>query len=212
MKIRASGLHKLMTRSRNKGQLSETAKTAVLEQVLYDVYGFNKQIHTKYTKKGIELEEAAIEAVSLLKFVKMHKNSERREDKHFTGECDLLTDNAIRDIKCSWDFSTHPFTQQMAEDKVKKSGYDWQGQVYMHLWDKDEHWVDFVLLPTPSHLLGRDDDPTNHQELVDAIPLQKRITSVTICRDKAMIDQALAQIALAKGYYDELVAQIKEQK
>lgn len=120
MKIRASGLHKLMTRSRTKGQLSETAKTAVLEQVLHDLYGFNKQIHTKYTQKGIELEDVAIEAVSLLKFVKMHKNTERRQDKHFTGECDLLTDNAIRDIKCSWDFSTHPFTQSMAADKVKK--------------------------------------------------------------------------------------------
>lgn len=208
MKIRASGLHKLMTRSRTKGQLSETAKTAVLEQVLHDLYGFNKQIHTKYTQKGIELEDVAIEAVSLLKFVKMHKNSERRQDKHFTGECDLLTDNAIRDIKCSWDFSTHPFTQSMAADKVKKSGYDWQGQVYMHLWDKGEHWVDFVLLPTPSHLLGRDDDPINHQDLVEAIPLQKRITSVKICRDEAMITEAVAQIALAEDYYNELVAQI----
>lgn len=208
-KCRASSASKLMTNARKKGELSETAKSVVRDQALKDVYGYQKKLDVKQINKGLLLEDTAIQAVSLLEFATMTKNTERRENGWVTGECDILTSHAIRDTKCSWSVDSFPFTQDDAEKQVKKSGYDWQGQVYMWLWDKEVHYVDFVLLPTPFELLGRNDDPYQHIDLVEKIPLQKRIKSVKIERDKSKIDELIERVQLVQPYYLAVVAEIK---
>ncbi len=208
-KCRASALGGLMTRLQNKETLGKTSKKVVLNAVLFDALGYRRELDAKMINKGLMLEDDAIKAVSLLKAVTMTKNTERKSDDWFSGECDLLTDDSIRDTKCSWSIDSFPWTHDDAMQRVKDGGYDWQGQVYMSLWGKKTHYVDFVLLPTPRDLLGFNDDEYEHIDLVNSIPLQKRIRTVKIDYDESLIEQAKERVEFARDYYDELYEQIR---
>lgn len=207
-KCRASALGGLMTRLQNKTTLGKTSKKVVLNAVLLDVFDYRREIDAKMINKGLALEDDAIKAISLLKAVKLSKNTERRSNDWFSGECDLLTDDSIRDTKCSWSIDSFPWTHDDAVQKVKDGGYDWQGQVYMELWGKKVHYVDFVLLPTPHSLLGYNDDEYEHVDLVNRIPLQKRIRSVKIEYDETLIEQAKERVEMSRDYYNELFKQL----
>lgn len=212
-KARCSSLKNLMTgRPLKSGGLDfgDTVKSMIKRQVIFDVFGYRKSTDNQYTEKGKILEDNAIKAVGLLTGTIPIKNTERRNNQWIQGECDVLTPTALRDIKCSWSMDTHPWFIEDAEAKVKECGYDWQGQGYMWLWDKPVHFVDFVLLPTPSNLLKPWDDEIEHIDMVQAIPLQHRITTVKIERDESMQEAIKARMAQAIPYYVDRYNELAE--
>lgn len=211
---RASAVKSIMTNPRSKadreaGILSDTAKGVVIKKAVKDIFGFESFFRNKYTDKGIELEDMAIEAVGNYYFADLKKNTERLTNDWVTGECDILTDDYIRDTKCSWSVDTFPWTDEMLEKAVKSGGYDWQGQVYMWLWDRPVHYVDFVLLPTPEECLKHDDDPHEHIELVKAMPIEKRIRTYKIERDDSAIEAVKEAVEKCQPFYQELVARFR---
>ncbi len=212
-KARCSSLKSLMTgRPLKSGGLDfgDTVKSMIKRQVIFDVFGYRKSTDNQYTEKGKILEDDAIRAVGLLTGTMPIKNTERRNNQWVQGECDVLTPTALRDIKCSWSMDTHPWFIEDAEAKVKECGYDWQGQGYMWLWDREVHYVDFVLLPTPSTLLKPWDDEIEHIDMVQAIPLQHRITTVKIERDESMQEAIKARMAQAIPYYVDRYNELAE--
>lgn len=212
-KARCSSLKNLMTgRPLKSGGLDfgDTVKSMIKRQVIFDVFGYRKSTDNQYTEKGKILEDDAIRAVGLLTGTMPIKNTERRNNQWIQGECDVLTPTALRDIKCSWSMDTHPWFIEDAEAKVKECGYDWQGQGYMWLWDRDMHYVDFVLLPTPSTLLKPWDDEIEHIDMVQAIPLQHRITTVKIERDELMQEAIKARMTQAIPYYVDRYNELAE--
>jgi len=61
-KVRASAAGKLMTNARSKTEtLSETTKSYLQDYVREQIYGFRKEITSKYLTKGIDLEDKAID-------------------------------------------------------------------------------------------------------------------------------------------------------
>ena len=146
-KCRASGAGALMTDPKKKTDtLSKTTITFLNDWMKEQIYGYRKNISTKQIEKGVEYEDAAIEAVidwCDLPFV--IKNEERFSDEFFTGEPDLLTEDTVIDIKNSWDFSTFP----LFENEIPTEGYEYQVQVYMHLTGRKKASVIYVLLTTP---------------------------------------------------------------
>ena len=144
---RASGAGSLMTDPKKMTDtLSKTTITFLNDWMKEQIYGYRKNISTKQIEKGIEYEDAAIEAVidwCDLPFVV--KNETRFTDEFFTGEPDLLTEDTVIDIKNSWDFSTFP----LFEDEIPTKDYEYQVQVYMHLTGKRKASVIYVLLTTP---------------------------------------------------------------
>ena len=78
MKFRCSSLGKLMTASRSKSELlSETAKTYIQEYFKEKELGIKKDIWSRYTTKGIEMENEAIQfAGSMLGWSFVLKNGE----------------------------------------------------------------------------------------------------------------------------------------
>lgn len=202
-KCRASSVGRMMTRM-SGDSFGQGTKDVVLADVLYRGYDYYKQIDAKMISKGNELENEAIELVGLMNFIDVIKNEEFRFNKWFTGTCDILAPNSTRDTKCSWSADSFPWTQQDAEDMVRKGGYDWQGQIYMMLWGVKTHYVDFVLLPTPKHLLRRNDDEDLHIRLVNDIPIEKRIRTVKIDYNKDWIDQAKERVTAIQPYHQEL--------
>lgn len=209
LKVRCSSLSKIMSEPREKSkknELSETAKASVREMLRYDMFGFQKFDGSKETEKGHICEQAGIELAGAVRFLDLAKNTERRENKYISGECDVYAPelNLIIDIKNSWDIGTHPFFREEALDKAKKAGYDWQMQGYMWLWDCEEAHIDFCLFPTPPELISTWENPFKYVDLVNDIPQQQRITTIVIKRDEALIEKIKDRVTLAQSYYEQL--------
>ena len=153
-KIRASASGKIMTNSRSKSELlSETTKTYVKEWLIEKIYGFRKEIKSKYLTKGLKLEDTAIDkAIEWLDLPFTIKNEKFFEDDFFCGTPDLIVDNVVYDIKCSWDAFTFP----LFETEIPNKDYFYQLQVYMHLTGCKKAVLTYVLLNTPEELTYED--------------------------------------------------------
>jgi hypothetical protein len=149
-KIRASASGKIMTSPRAKTELiSETAKTYVKEWLTERIYGVRKEIKNKYLSKGLRLEDTAIDkAIDWLDLPFVLKNENFFEDDFFCGTPDLILEDEVLDIKCSWDCFTFP----LFETEIPTKDYFYQLQVYMHLTGKRKASLVYVLLNTPEEL------------------------------------------------------------
>ncbi|HHF3694058.1 TPA: translocation protein TolB precursor [Haemophilus influenzae] len=210
LKARCSGLADLMAKPKSGNGISATAKSAVRKIVKFDLFGYQDFEGNKYTEKGIALEEQAIKLSGRKRGLPLKKNTESRENDWITGECDIYVPSRklIIDTKCSWDIGSHPFFADEAEEKAKKAGYDAQMQGYMWLWDCDEAHIDFILLPTPYDQLSSYDDPSRYIDLVEQIPQEKRITTVTIKRDEKIIKKIKERVEIAQEYYQQLIQEM----
>lgn len=211
LKAKCSGLADLMVKPKSGNGISATAKSAVRKIVKFDLFGYRDFEGNKYTEKGIALEEQAIKLSGRKRGLPLKKNTERRENDWITGECDIYVPSRrlIIDTKCSWDIGSPPFFADEAEEKAKKAGYDAQMQGYMWLWDCDEAQIDFVLLPTPYDQLSSYDDPNRYIDLVEQIPQEKRITTVTIKRDEKVIEKIKERVEIAQEYYQQLIQEMR---
>ena len=149
-KIRASASGKLMTNARSKTELlSETTKTYVKEWLIEKIYGFRKEIKSKYLSKGLRMEDTAIDkAIEWLDLPFALKNETFYEDEFFCGTPDLIVEGVVYDIKCSWDAFTFP----LFENEIPNKDYFYQLQVYMHLTGNKSAVLTYVLLNTPEEL------------------------------------------------------------
>ena len=82
-------------------------------------------------------------------------------------------------------------------------------QGYMWLFDCDRADIDFWLLPTPEDLLKPWEDREKYIELVEAIPIEKRITTVTVMRDDEKIELIKERVAACQAYYETLLNQYR---
>lgn len=161
-KIRASAVGQIMSNSRKKGELSKTAQTYAKEWVLSKIYGVNKNISSKYTEKGIRLEDDAIDYVAEnLYNTMMFKNEEYFEDEYFTGTPDIILKDEIIDIKCPYEWHNFP----LLEDELPNKDYYYQLQAYMHLTGRKKAKVIYVLMDTPEDLLGYYNNVVSYQNI-----------------------------------------------
>lgn len=203
----------LIQELKNKS-LSDTAKSAIRDAVKEDLYGFRSFTGNQYTAKGNLLEDLAIEMSGKMRFRKFEKHVGRVSNDLITGECDVLDLECklIIDTKCTWDIGSHPFFVDEAMEKVKKAGYDIQMQAYMWLYDCEVANIDFWLFPCPPELLNGRDDLEQLIDMVEAIDIRDRLTTVTIERDEAIIQKIKDKIPHCQGYYAKLMAERSKKK
>lgn len=136
-------------------QLSDTAKAFVRKIWLLNEKGVRIDIKSKYLDKGIYAEEDAITLISEVDNILYVKNEERRTNEDHSGECDIFkefpTKKITIDVKSCWD----PETFLAAEPGPI---YEGQGDVYMDLWNADEHHVKYCLVDAPPHLVQKAKD------------------------------------------------------
>lgn len=198
MKWRASQIGKLMTSSRTKGEvLSQTAKSYINQIAKENFYGYKSEIKNRYLDKGINQELESMQLLNSVRFENYQKNSQRMENDLITGECDILTNDSIIDIKTSWSLDTFP---ELPED-IDSKEYEWQGRAYMMLYNRFEFELVYCMVSTWDEFLSPYDDRTLHQ--VDHIDPRKRITSITIERDLELENQMLERCQIATEYYLE---------
>jgi len=156
-KIRCSAISKIMGEPRSKadkeaGLLSQTAKTYCEDWFKEQVYGRKREFTSKYTQKGNEVEDNSLDFVAeQLGYGMLIKNEEFFENDFMTGTPDIIVPDLI-DVKNSWDCFTFP----LFETKIPNMDYYWQGQGYMHLTERAEFKLIYVLSDTPLHLIRKE--------------------------------------------------------
>lgn len=203
--FRASSLADIMTDPKGKDEiLSVGAKTAIRHMAKEMVYGFTRTFSSKYTEKGLQVENESIALYNSVHFTNHVKNTERKTNEWITGECDIAAPNRIIDIKSSWSLDTFPALSSDAIDKA----YEWQGRAYMMLWEKPEFEVAHCLVNTPDELVGWD-PPEYH--FVSEIPEVLRVTSVHYTRDLELEEKIKTKVDAANDYLNQLIQQIAEE-
>lgn len=116
-------ISQIIVDSRTKSsQLSDTAKSSLMNLAKESLFDFTKFQCNKETAKGNILENTAIQASGMRRGKKYIKNTTRLENDWITGKYDIYDpkERLIIDTKCSWDIGTHPFFIEEAQKRQKK--------------------------------------------------------------------------------------------
>ncbi len=196
-KIRASAAGKLMTSARSKSELlSETTKSYAKEWLTEQIYGFRKEIKSKYIYKGLVMEDEAIDkAIEWLDLPFAIKNEQYFENDFIKGTPDLIVDGVVYDIKCSWDAYTFP----IFENDIPNKDYFYQLQCYMHLTGCTKAVLTYVLLNTPEEVVF--ETPQNYDDL----DKKYRIKTFEIDYDQSVIDTLIERVKLTREYLETLI-------
>jgi len=194
-KIRASGVSQIMTNGRSKSEpLGQTCKTYLQDWYKEQVYGFRKEIKSKYLTKGLMMEDEAIEFYSIAKEVDfMIKNLDHFSDEFFTGTPDLIHGGIVYDFKTSWDAYTFPLF-----DTEPDKGYWMQLQVYMHLTGIKKAKLVYTLLNTPEFLTY--EEPINY----DHLDFNLRIKEFDFEYDPEFIESVKERVLVCREYLMKL--------
>jgi len=163
----------------NVPHLSDTTKTLVYDWLKQSIYGVKKEIKSKYLTKGLVYENTAIDkAIEWLDLTFVLKNETFFEDDYFTGTPDIITEDKVLDIKCSWDCFTFP----LFENDIPTKDYFYQLQVYMHLTGRKKATLVYVLLNTPEEMHWE------AQHNYDTLDKKYRIKTFDIDYDSSIIE------------------------
>jgi len=220
MKIRCSSLGKLMTSPKSKTEiLSQTAKTYLKELALEEKFGIRKEFSSRYTDKGNIQEDTAIEMASqVLNLPFALKNTEYFENEFIKGTPDLILEDEIIDIKCSWDGTTFPWF----EDELPNKDYFWQLVGYMWLTGRSKARVVYCLVDTPEDIVQDEIRRTSWKKFeIDVteetenevrakhefshISENKRVRAFQIELNEANIEQVKEKLLHAIEYYNDLI-------
>lgn len=223
MKIRCSSLGKLMTSPRTKGEvLSQTAKTYIEELVKENELGIKKEFSSRYTDKGIQQEDIAIEMASrVLGLPFALKNDQYFENDFIKGTPDLILEDEIIDIKCPFSGSTFPWF----ETELPNKDYYWQMIGYMWLTGRKKARVVYCLVDSPEKIIQDEirrvswskfeidvteetENEVRFQHEFDRIPENKRVRTFLVELNEANIEQVKERLLEAKKYYDELIERL----
>lgn len=135
----------------------KTLLSGVYASEKYHKWSPNKDIGSKHTEKGKEVESDGLNLVSVLDGVLLCKNEERLQDDHFSGLPDsfegenIHNADIIHEIKCPWDIET--FFSYLGKELIPQ--YYWQVQGYMALSGAKLAKIHFCLVDTPPHQIKR---------------------------------------------------------
>lgn len=162
-KARCSKLGILMTEPRLKsdkdaGNLSESAKSYVFEQFLFDKYGIRKEVHDQKLIKGKMCEEQAISLVQSMRGNKslLLKNDKRLSNDYLTGEYDLLdkVEQEVIDTKVAWDIETFHNNDGVLTKTGKLTHYGWQLIGYSWLAGVNKATLAVCWIDTPEFMIN----------------------------------------------------------
>ena len=220
MKIRCSQLGKIMTTPRSKSEvLSQTAKTYVEELAKEHLFGIKKVFKSRYTDKGNEVEEKAIELTEeVLGFEFLSKNEEYFENEWIKGTPDIITHSLVIDCKSSWSGDTFPFF----ETELPNKDYYYQVMGYMWLTGKKNALISYCLINTPEEIVndeirrtawGKYEIEPSEETIRDVmsihnfdhIPKDRRVKAFHVEYNEAVVNEMKTRIEHCRTYFNELI-------
>lgn len=229
-KFRCSSLGHLFTEPKTKaekdrGELSETTKTHLMDIFISQQFGRQTDINNKYLEKGVTNEEDSITFLSRVNKVMYRKNDQRFYNDYIQGEPDILPDpengNTVFDVKTSWDC----FTFFRTYDKKMKDLYLWQLRGYSWLTGAENAKLSYCLTDTPKVLIEAEkrklwyqlgqpaDDNENWQDAqrvieramtYDDIPLRNRVLTYDVDLSGDWKEDIILKVRKARGYLVKL--------
>lgn len=142
-KFRCSSLGNLITKD---DKLTELLKTYLDEIFTETIYKVRKEVYSKYFEKGIKMEDESVKMLNVIYKDFLLKNEERIENDYISGECDVLTEDEVIDIKNAYDKST------FGKCKLTKD-YEWQLYGYCWLFNRVKGRLFYTLNNLPYELL-----------------------------------------------------------
>lgn len=206
------------TAAKNKGELSEGAKTHLIDIYVANKYGRHDDIITSAIEKGTAVENDSITIYSAYRREFYRKNEEHLSNDYIKGTPDIRdkSKKEVIDVKSNWDAFT--FFRNLTEP-VKKIYY-WQLQGYMWLDNAASSRLVYCLVNTPEFIIDaeaarlRYKVPSSQLEeaielmranlLFNDIPYRERIIEQKIERNQADIDRIKAAVIKGRSYLDKL--------
>lgn len=230
--FRCSSLGHLMTDPRNAGDkkagnLSETAKTHLIDVFVSNKYGRNTDIQNKYIQKGLLVEEDSITLYSRVTKTFHKKNELPLSNDFIKGTPDLYVGNSIDkadhiiDIKSSFDI----FTFFRNHNNDLNNLYYWQVQGYMDLTGAKSAAVVYCLVDTPEVIINDEKRKlmwkmgcatSENEDFLQActeldrlltykdIPIHERMIEFKVDRNQEDIDRMHSRVEKAREYLDVL--------
>ena len=202
--------------NRLSSELPQSAKTYCREWFIEQLYGRRKEIKSKYLTKGIEGEDDAIDLVIDYEGLGYNeKNEEYRENEFLTGTPDLIYDDLIIDVKCSWSCFSFPFF----DTEVDNQDYYYQLQGYMSLFDKPNAMLSYALVDAPRKLIEDEiyyqgkaaggitqeiADRVEHDMTYSGIAPKHRVKSFKFERDDSVIKEIQERVKMCRLYISQL--------
>lgn len=208
-------------------QLSEGAKTHLMDVYISEKYGRKQDIQNKYIEKGLAVEEDGITIYSRNKRIMFTKNETHLKNNFIMGTPDMFIGAAIHDadriidIKCSWTIYTYfrTFTKDV------NSLYYWQGMGYMWLTGANYFDLAYCLVNTPESLIEAEkrslwyklgqpaEDDGNFVDacwelersmVYDDVPLKEKLLEYTIERNEGDIELLKGKIKAGRDYLNQI--------
>ena len=220
MKIRCSQLGKIMTAPRSKSEvLSQTAKTYIEELAKEHLFGIKKVFKSRYTDKGNEVEEKAIELTEeVLGFEFLTKNEDYFENDYIKGTPDIITHSLVIDVKSSWSGDTFPFF----ETELPNKDYYYQVMGYMWLTGKKNALISYCLINTPEEIVndeirrtawGKYEIEPSEETIRDVvalhsfdhIPKDRRVKAFHVEYNEGVVNEMKTRIEHCRTYFNELI-------
>jgi hypothetical protein len=220
MKIRCSQLGKIMTAPRSKSEvLSQTAKTYVEELAKEHLFGIKKVFKSRYTDKGNEVEEQAIELTEdVLGFEFLTKNENYYQNDWVKGTPDIITTSLVIDVKSSWSGDTFPFF----ETELPNKDYYYQVMGYMWLTGKKNALISYCLINTPEEIVndeirrtawGKYEIEPSEETIRDVvalhsfdhIPKDRRVKAFHVEYNEGVVNEMKTRIEHCRTYFNELI-------
>jgi hypothetical protein len=229
-KFHPSSLGLIMTESRTKEELGETAKAHLMECYVSKKYGRRKDVTNAYIEKGLVAEEDSLDLYTLVKDQLFVKNKETLNNSYFIGTPDILVLDKppfekvleVIDLKTSWDI----FTFFSIIHKPMNKNYYWQLQSYMDLTGAQKAKLVYCLVNTPFKLIedqkrklmwtmavidpDTDEayqkacDMVDKNSIYDDIPMEERYIEFELDRDQEAIDKAHARVEFCRNFLNQL--------
>jgi predicted transcriptional regulator len=219
MKIRCSQLGRIMTSSRSKSEvLSQTAKTYIEELAKEHLFGIKKVFKSRYTDKGNEVEEKAIELTEdVLGFEFLTKNEDYYQNDYIKGTPDIITTSLVIDVKSSWSGDTFPFF----ETELPNKDYYYQVMGYMWLTGKKNALISYCLINTPEEIVndeirrtawGKYEIEPSEETIRDVmalhsfdhIPKDRRVKAFHVEYNEGVVNEIKTRIEHCRTYFNEL--------
>jgi hypothetical protein len=209
-----------MTAPRSKSEvLSQTAKTYVEELAKEHLFGIKKVFKSRYTDKGNEVEEKAIELTEeVLGFEFLTKNEDYFENDYIKGTPDIITHSLVIDVKSSWSGDTFPFF----ESELPNKDYYYQVMGYMWLTGKKNALISYCLINTPEEIVndeirrtawGKYEIEPSEETIRDVmsvhnfdhIPKDRRVKAFHVEYNEGVVNEMKTRIEHCRTYFNELI-------
>ena len=209
-----------MTAPRSKSEvLSQTAKTYIEELAKEHLFGIKKVFKSRYTDKGNEVEEKAIELTEdVLGFEFLTKNEDYYQNDYIKGTPDIITTSLVIDVKSSWSGDIFPFF----ETELPNKDYYYQVMGYMWLTGKKNALISYCLINTPEEIVndeirrtawGKYEIEPSEETIRDVmaihsfdhIPKDRRVKAFHVEYNEGVVNEMKTRVEYCRNYFNELI-------